>query len=88
VAEADRQPDTKVVEMVDYLRDTLREMDEGIAEMSERRHGIAVRLAVLEAAVTPAVQDAELDFEIRRGAPYKGEDAGQLLSEAHKRFGS
>ena len=89
VADAERK-DAEVVEMVDYLRETLREMDEGIAEMTQRRQGIAMRLAVIEAATTPAVRDAIADFDRRAeaGEGYEGQDATALLTEAHRRYGS
>jgi hypothetical protein len=89
VPEPQRNEAADVVEMVDYLRETLREMDEGITEMQERRRGIATRIAVIEAAGTDAVRGTVAEYERRSESnePYRGEDAKTLLSEAHRRFG-
>ena len=81
--EAAKRSDAEVVEMVDYLRETLREMDEGIAEMTQRRKGIAIRLAVIEASTAPGVQAAIADDQT-----FEGRDAEAILSEAHRRYGS
>jgi phage shock protein A len=83
MADAAKSNDAEVVEMVDYLRETLREMDEGIAEMTQRRKGIAIRLAVIEASTAPAVQAVESS-----DPSFDGRDAEAVLSEAHRRFGS
>lgn len=88
MAEPMHRGETAVVDMVDYLRETLRELDEAIADLSVRRQGLAVKLAVLEASTDPKVQEAAADYDARvaENRPYEdAADAGMLLSEAHRR---
>ncbi len=43
-----------VVEMVQYLRDTIAEIDDALVDLQRRRTGLAVRLAAIEASGDPA----------------------------------
>ncbi len=82
--------DQEIVSMVDYLRETLRKIDDTIAGLTADREEISLRLAVIEAAMSEAVEEAVADFDERAesGRPYSGEDAANLLAEAHRRHGS
>lgn len=82
MADAARQPDTNVIDLIDYLRETLREMD-------LRRAEFAMRLAVLEAESSTSVRDADNDYVERTttGEPYEGKDASDVLSDAYRRYG-
>jgi hypothetical protein len=85
MAEAERNND--VVDMVDYLRDTLREMDETISDFQERRQAFAIKLAAIEASTAPSVVAAAEDYEQRGRKQYEtAEDAGDLIAEAHRRY--
>lgn len=88
--EASRRPDADVVDMETYLVETLVKMDRVIRELAEDRQDIAMRLAVIRATGSTGVDEAVAEFERRVAAetPYVGDDAAQLLSEAHRRFGS
>jgi hypothetical protein len=84
-----RPRDDHVVDMAEYLRDTLAEIDSVIAELSERRTGIAARLAVIIAATDPGTQAAVADYSARveEGRTFEdAEDANSLIMEAHRRF--
>jgi hypothetical protein len=84
-----RPTDEQVVDMAEYLRDTLAEIDSAIAELTERRMGIATRLAVILAATDPGTQAAIDDYSARieEGRPYEdAQDANDLIMEAHRRF--
>ena len=84
-----RPRDDQVVDMAEYLRETLGEIDSVIAELSERRMGIAARLAVIVAATDPATQSAVADYSARvdEGRAFEdAEDANSLIMEAHRRF--
>lgn len=94
MAEAAR--DDSVRDIADYLRETIAEIDESIAaarshlaDLERRRAGLAVRLAVIDAATSPEVESAIEEYEQRvaENRPYENaEDATELLSEAHRRF--
>ena len=78
-----------VTDMVQYLRDFIASIDEAINPWLTKRQELTVRLAALEAASDPAVLDAAADYQDRAVAlrPYEdAEDAGTLLSEAHRRY--
>jgi hypothetical protein len=62
-----------VTSLADYLRETVVELDEAIAEMKSRRSGLMIRLAAIEAGTDPDVLEAVADYE-------------SLLSEATRRF--
>jgi hypothetical protein len=88
MAEAPRR-DVTVVDLVDYLRETLREMDQAIAGMQEQRRGFAIKLAAIEAESDERVRAAAEDFAQRAASntPYEdAEDAGDLIAEAHRRY--
>jgi hypothetical protein len=75
--------------MAQFLRETIAEIDEGIAEMQSRRNQLAVRLAAIDAATDPAVLEAAADYEARTAEkrPYEGaEDANSLITEAHRHY--
>jgi len=81
--------DEHVVDMVEYLRDTLAEIDAAIAELNQRRVGIAERLAVIAAASDPMVHKAVADYSARlaEDRPYEdARDANELIMEAHRQF--
>lgn len=83
-----RKPDSPVVAVSDYLRDTIDDMDDGIAEMTARRNGIAKRLAIIEASDSSPVKRAVADYEtrVKDGRPYEdAQPADEVLSEAWKR---
>lgn len=87
----DAQRAEDVVDMVDYLRETIGEIDDAVQGLMARRSGLARRLAVLEAATSSRVAEAVEDYKARvaEQRPYEGaEDARTLLEEAHRRFGS
>jgi chorismate mutase len=81
-----RTPDSDVVvELAQYLRETIAEMDESIAEMVSRRNHLAVRLAVIDAATDEVVLRAVEDYEQRAasGSGYpEAEPVEQLLAAA------
>jgi hypothetical protein len=84
-----RPQNEHVVDMVEYLRDTLAEIDAAIAELNERRLGIAVRLAVIASANDPLIQSAAEDYMARvaEQRPYEdATDANELIMEAHRRY--
>lgn len=78
----------EVIEITQYLRDTIRDIDETMKVFAERRAGLAGRLAILEAAGDRAVAAAAADYERRvaEGRPYEGRDAEDVITEAHRRF--
>ena len=81
--------DDHVVDMVDYLRETLAEIDETIADLNRRRVGIATRLAVIATSSDPTIQTAVDDHSERvaAGRPYEDAmDANEFVMEAHRRF--
>ncbi len=81
---------SEVVAMVDYLQDTIAEIDGAVNGWVGRRHELAVRLAAMRASYDPKVLEAAADFEERleTSRPYENaEDAVALLSEAHRRYG-
>ena len=89
MGEAARRQDDHVVDMVEYLRDTLAEIDATIADLERRRTGIAVRLAVIAASNDPGIESAVADYSTRveENRPYESaEDANKLIMEAHARF--
>jgi len=78
-----------VVDMADYLRETLADIDRVIAELSQRRIEFAAHLAVIQAATDPGTQAVVDDYSVRleEGRPYEdAEDANALIMEAHRRF--
>lgn len=78
-----------VVDMVQYLRETIAQMDAAINPYLARRQDLALRVAALEAASDPDVLAAADDYQDRVTAdrPYENaEDAAALLSEAHSRY--
>jgi hypothetical protein len=77
-----------VVEITQYLRETIRDIDETMAMFSERRARLAGRLAILEAAADRDVAAAAADYERRLAdrQPYEGRDADEVITEAHRRF--
>ena len=84
-----------VVSMIDYLRETIAQMDRvfagAFADWQSGRKELAVRLAALEAAEDPLVAEAVADFEVRTSEdrPYEdAQDAADVLSEAHRRYGT
>lgn len=80
---------SQVIDMVDYLRETLTKLDAASVWLEAQRHEFAVRLAAMEAATNPAVLEASDDFEYRaaQDRPYEtAEPAVELLSEAHRRY--
>lgn len=85
------QPEAdQIIDMVQYLRDTIAEVDSSIREFQARREGLAERLAVLEAATDPEILGAVADYEerIAGNRPYEGaEPAEAVLSEALRKFG-
>ncbi len=91
MARAAEQPNGDVVDFVEYLRQTIADVDEAMVAWSERRREMAVRVAAIEAADDPKLADAAADYQARvaDSRPYEGaEDAERLLAEAHRRFGS
>lgn len=88
-AASEEASDAEIVEMATYLRETISEMDEGIAEMRQRRMGLALRLAVIESSSDEATLAAAADYEARvsAGTPYEDAlDAEEALTEAWKRY--
>lgn len=78
-----------VINMVAYLRETIAEFDQAIADLQAKRAGLAVRLAVIESASDAEVLAAAVDYEarVKAGHPYEGaQDANAFISEAHQRF--
>ena len=77
-----------VVDMGEYLTETLHEFDVAIATMLEQRDVISLRLAAIRAATSLAVVTAEQDFisNTESNRPYAGEDTAALIAEAHRRF--
>jgi phosphatidate phosphatase APP1 len=78
-----------VVDMTEYLRDTIRDLDDTVAVFLERRQKLALRLAVLEAAEDPTVRGVAEDYErrVREDRPYEtAEPAEDVIAEAHRRY--
>jgi hypothetical protein len=90
VSDAARRADADVIDMESYLVETLAKMDRVIRDLTEDRHDIAMRLAVIRATTAEGVERAVAEYEQRlaSGEPFTGEDAESLLSEAHRRYGS
>jgi chorismate mutase len=87
VAEPVRRSD--VVDIADYLEETIRDIDEALAELAGRRAQLAFKLAVLRAASDPDVDDAAADLErrIAEGQPYENaRPAEDVITEAHRRY--
>ncbi|MDP9389244.1 MAG: hypothetical protein M3Q48_15345 [Actinomycetota bacterium] len=81
--------DDRVIEVVDYLRETIADIDETVRSWHLKRTKLAVRLAALEAATDGSVLEAAADYERRLGEdrPYEAaEDVADLVKEAHSRF--
>lgn len=79
----------QIVSVVDYLRETIGDIDATVQGLQSERTTLAVRLAALEAATDPDVLEAAEDFASRTedGRRYEGaEDANDLIREAHARF--
>ncbi len=78
-----------VVDMVQYIRETIAQLDAAINPYLAKRQELALRLAALEAASDPAVVEAAEDYQerVRTDQPYEdAEDAAAMLSEAHRRY--
>ncbi len=78
-----------VVEMVQYLRDTIAEIDDALRDLQVRRTGLAIRLAAIEAAGDSAVVEAAADYAARvtENRPYEDAEAAEsLLAEAYSRY--
>jgi hypothetical protein len=81
--------DNEVVGMVEYLRDTIAEFDETIAEMQARRTELASRLAVIEAATDPDLVAAAKDYadRVEAGRPYEDAmSADDMIRAARQRI--
>lgn len=79
----------EVVEIVDYLRETISKADTAIRDMQAHRNELALRLAVIQAATSNDVRAAleDHDERVASNRPYEdAESAEKLLSEAHNRF--
>jgi hypothetical protein len=78
-----------VVDLVQYLRETIAQMDAAINPYLAKRQEVALRLAALEAASDGTVLEAAADYQDRVAAnrPYEtAEDAETLLSDAYNRY--
>jgi hypothetical protein len=78
-----------VVEVSEYLRETLHELDDAITDMQQRRHALAFRQAVLDAANDPELQRVadEVQQLLDRGERLPDvRTASDVLAEAHRRF--
>jgi hypothetical protein len=76
--------------MVQYLRETIAEMDSTIREIQERRTSLALRLAVLETATDSDMLAAvnDLGERLTQNRPYPDAvPAQELINEAYRRFG-
>jgi hypothetical protein len=81
--------DEQLIDLVDYLSETIARMDAAIGRMQADRRELATRLAALEAASDLAVLSAADDYERRvaENRPYEDAVGGQtLIEEAHRRF--
>ncbi|MGH9152896.1 MAG: hypothetical protein ACRD03_10970 [Acidimicrobiales bacterium] len=79
----------EVVSLVDYLSETIAEIDATVSGWQTKRTVLALRLAALEAATDPEVLAAAEDFEARvaEGRPYEGaQSVADLVKEAHARY--
>jgi chorismate mutase len=86
---SDATASERVVDMVDYLRETIGEIDEMVVDLQAKRAGLAIRLAALEMATDAEVSTAAGDYEARvaTGRPYESaEDAETLIAEAHRHY--
>ena len=88
MAESAPRRDADVIDMVEYLTETLEKIDRMIGELVDDRRDISMRLAVIKASTSDRVQEAAADFErqVASGEPFSGEDAESFLSEAYKRY--
>lgn len=74
----------QVVDMAQYLRETIAEIDGTVSEWQKKRTGLALRLATLEASTDSRVLAAAADYEERIAAnrPYEGATSAQdVISE-------
>lgn len=81
--------DGDVIEIDEYLEDTLTKMDRAMADFGRDRQEIAVRIAALRAARDERVHEAADEYEaaVAAGRGYEAaEDVGDVLGEAHRRF--
>lgn len=81
--------DEEVINMVQYMRDSLARMDQAVEAWMTERNELAVRLAAMESAHDPKVLAAAEDYQrrIAEERPYEdAEDAETLIGEAHRRF--
>ena len=89
MTEPARQDDV-VLDMANYLEETIAEMDDAFAHWQAKRQELGIRLAVIRAAADPAVLSVVEDYQARvaEGRPYEGaEDFTHVLTEAHRRYG-
>lgn len=78
-----------VVDLVQYLRQTIDQIDAAINPYLAKRQELALRLAALEAASDETVLEAAADCQDRvdGNRPYEtAEEAETLLSDAYKRY--
>lgn len=86
---SDAARNTDIVEMVEYLRATIADIDEMVREWQVKRTALAIRLSSIEAATDPKILEAAADYERRvvDGTPYEDAvDAAELIKEAHRRY--
>ena len=80
-----------VIDMVKYLEETIAQIDSAVNDWQAQRESLALRLAAMKAARDPAVLAAAAEYELRvaENRPYEdAQDAGDLISEAHRRLES
>lgn len=78
-----------VIDLVEYLRETIAQMDAAINPYLAKRQELALRLAALESASDETVLQAAADYQdrVEMNLPYDtAEDAGALLSDAYNRY--
>ena len=81
---------TEVVEIADYLEETLADLRTMMVEVQAKESAMSVRLAVIRAAGSDAVNEAAREFfDERQSSPYpEARDAAAVLTDAHRQFGA
>ena len=89
-SESAPRTNTEVVEIADYLEETLADLRTMMVEVQAKESAMAVRLAVIRAADSDAVNEAAREFfDERQTSPYPGaRDATAVLTDAHRQFGA
>ena len=89
-SESAPRTNTEVVEIADYLEETLADLRTMMVEVQAKESAMSVRLAVIRAAGSDSVNEAAREFfDERQTSPYPdARDASAVLTDAHRQFGA